>query len=86
MISQGLTPPGLKTDVDDAPASELPLTAGSRHQNKKPWQTTHNASQQLNMQVEPQGLSDLDVPQNIGQLEASPSDDEEMVLDDIELK
>lgn len=85
MISQGITPPGLKTDVDDTPAEpDAPLNYEMHSQRQKPWENASNSSKPFNFAVEPQTHDD-DLPKNIGSLGHSDEDDSEPELSDIEL-
>lgn len=86
MMSKGITPPGLKTDVDDTPDNPTaPLDYSSASQPKKPWKTTPNTSSPFNFALEAQPDEDEDLPRNIGVLDHSSQENSEAELSDIEL-
>jgi hypothetical protein len=87
MIQQGITPPNVKTDIDDRPRDpEAPLREGTLKTRAKPWSHSVSSSEPLSFKVtEDPEVDDPEIPKNIGTMEAEPSDEEEMVLSDIEL-
>lgn len=85
MLRKGITPPGLKTDVDDTPTDpDAPLNYDSVSKPNKPWITTSSAAPSFDFKLEAVA-EDADLPRNIGSLDHSSQGDSELELDDIEL-
>lgn len=83
MIQQGITPPNVKTDVDDEPRDPTaPLLLGNMKNPSKPWSNATSTNNPLSFKVHEE--DDPDMPKNIGSLDDT-SDNEELELGDIEL-
>lgn len=83
MIQQGITPPNVKTDVDDEPRDPTaPLLHGNMVKPSKPWSNASSTNNPLSFIVHE---DDQDLPKNIGSLDDTTSDNDDVVLDDIEL-
>lgn len=85
MLRNGITPPGLKTDVDDTPTNpDAPLNYDSVAKPSKPWMTTSSAAPAFDFKLEALN-EDADLPRNIGTLDDASQGDSELELGDIEL-